>query len=927
MNNKEKQQATHFLILLCYTVFSILLMGESILLGWEMGAVTLLLLGVAASWFIHITERFSAQNRLGIYLTLTMLAFFFYGIHKTSVYDLAPVMIGIILLYTTTEIYSLVQVCVVTFFLTIGYDYLFVLGRTFGLTRLSVTRTFLHMALVLGAGRVAKHIILKHSRERKETDEKIAELQEINRRTEDFLANVSHELRTPINAVTGITAVMLQNETDEEKKKEIRSVQKAGNRLFSQIEDILDHSEIDAGRMKVSEEVYMITSIVNDIISGNRLSMQDSNLELIFDIDAKIPAALLGDGRKIGKILMHLIDNALKFTKKGGIYVRVYTIPKTYGVNLCINVCDTGIGIEEEHLGRIQERFYQSDGGRNRKAGGLGLGLSIVYGMVSAMEGFMLIESDVDNGTIVSVSIPQKVSDESASMAVEERENLCLACFLRPEKYTVPKVRDYYNEMIKNLVRGLEIPLHRVSNREELEKLILACRLTHLFIGQEEYEEAPEYFENLDSDIEVVIVADSHVTLAKNSRLRHLQKPFYSFSVANLLNANGPDPGNIFNKKRMICPGVSVLVVDDEPMNLLVAEEILKGYQMKVKTAGSGREALALCENEEFDLVFLDHMMPEMDGVETLKFLRKIDTDTGRELTIIALTANAVSGAREMFLHEGFDEFVSKPIETFELERAIRKTLPKYKIQYVDWDDAIGEGESNVLPAAVEQNVATDVVMEYGEADRVALLQEAGMDTKSGLQYCRGDEKFYVQLLDRFVQDAVKKETELEDCYAREDWDNYRIRVHALKSTAKTIGAHSVSEKARMLEEAAKNHEADYIRQHHSQLLDHYHETVQKIQDVLGTGEEDALQEKEQCGIEISRDELLERFRNLKECLDTFEADRAESAISEMEGLVYLGKTVSGLLCGVRQDVEDFELGAASEKLEALLDSVKGGEA
>ncbi|MGN0142355.1 MAG: hybrid sensor histidine kinase/response regulator, partial [Roseburia sp.] len=673
---QERQRATHLMILLVYTIATIVLTGESFLLGWETGAIVLLIIGLAASWVIHITGRIPESIRIWLYFILTMLAFFFYGIHETSIYDLAPVMVLIILMYSATEMYSIVRLCVATYFLTMGYDFVFVIGDSTEFSALVVTRTLLHLALVCMAGKLVEIEIQRRQTEKKITDSKIAELEETNRRTEDFLANVSHELRTPINAVTGITAVMLKNETDAEKRKDIVSVQKAGGRLFNQIEDILDYTEIDTGRIKVGEDTYMITSIVNDIIAGNRLLMRENTRELILDVDAGIPSVLLGDGRKIKKILMHLIDNAIKFTKRGGVYVRVYALHKPYGINLCIRVCDTGIGIAEEDLGKIKERFFQSNGGRNRRAGGLGLGLSIVYGMVTSMEGFMQIESTLGSGTTVSVSIPQKVSEEAPSMVVENRTSLCLACFLRPEKYEVPEVRDYYNEMISHMVQGLDIPLHRAYNIEEMKKLTSVYQLTHLFLGREEYEENKSYFEELAESMGVFAVGDEDFILPQGSRVRLLRKPFYSFTVASILNAVATEDAEMFREKRMICPNVTVLVVDDEPMNLMVAEEIFKGYQMKVKTAESGREAIEICEREDFDLIFMDHMMPEMDGVETLKQLRKITKDSGRVLTVIALTANAVSGAREMFLQEGFDEFVSKPIETSEMERALRKVLP-----------------------------------------------------------------------------------------------------------------------------------------------------------------------------------------------------------------------------------------------------------
>lgn len=927
MYEQERQRATHLIILLVYTIATITLTGESLLLGWEMGAVMLLIIGLILSWGLHITEKIPESSRLWLYLVLTMLAFFFYGSHETSIYDLAPVMIVMIILYSFTEMYSTIRFCVATYFLTMCYDFIFVLGGSIDFTPLSITRTLLHMLLVYMAGYLIKVMMQRRKREKISTENRIDELEEANRRTEDFLTNVSHELRTPINAVTGITTVMLKNEENSDKRKDILSIQMAGRRLFNQIEDILDYTEIDTGRIRVSEDNYMISSIVNDIIIENQLSERENMPELIFDIDAGIPSVLLGDGKKIRKILKHLIDNSFKFTKKGGIYVRIYALRKTYGINLCIRVSDTGVGIAKEDMGRITERFYQSNGGRNRRAGGLGLGLPIVYGMVTAMEGFMQIESTVEKGTTVSVSIPQKVVDDEPGMVVKNRKNLCLASFLRMERYEIPEVRNYYNEAISHMVRGLDILLHKVFNIDELEKLISMYQLTHLFIGEQEYEENKSYFENLDQSIKVTIVADDDFVLPQTSRVKLLKKPFHSLAIVNILNAGTEDEVQM-KEKRMICPDVRVLVVDDEPMNLMVAEGIFKDYQMRVTTAESGRKAIELCEREDFDLIFLDHMMPEMDGVETLKRLRRIYTGPGKVLTVIAFTANAVSGAREMFLREGFDEFVSKPIETLELERILRKVLPKSSIQFVDenYRKNVKAENTQMQATAKDQMIDRQSQEKTSDKDDMIRLEKIGIHTRSGIEYCRGDKEFYVELLTKFARDAKRKETEINHFFEEEDFENYGILVHALKSTAKMVGADSLSENAKQAEAAAKNHDADYIREHHGELISEYHEVVKGILEVFDLGEDVSTKAAQGDGTELSKDEFMQRLSELKEVLDTFEADKAESLISELGRGTYQGESISELLCDVQQDVDDFEFGAASEKVEAFIRKAEGGE-
>lgn len=923
MNDQEKQRAAHLLILLCYTIFSCVLIGESLLLGWEMWVVVLLPIGVIAGWTMHIRNRMPMALRLDIYSFLMMLVFFFYGIHETSMFDLAPVMITLMVLYSSTEKYSTIKICMFTYYLTMGYDFFLVPHGFSEETPLFITRLLLHFMLVYMAGRLLKTVVERRVRERKSTEEMITRLEEINRRTEDFLANVSHELRTPINAVTGISSVMLKNETDSEKKKDLFTIQMAGQRLFGQIEDILDYTEIDNEKVSVSEEAYMISSIVNDVISENQMQEREYMPELIFDLDAAMPASLLGDGKKIKKILKHLVNNAVKFTKKGGVYVRIHALVKDYGVNLCMTVSDTGEGISEEELEKITEGFYQTDGGRNRRAGGLGLGLPIVAGMVSYMEGFMQIKSEEGRGTVVSVSIPQRIADQKPLVTLKNRERLCLACYLNVEKYETPEVRDYYNETITHMVEGMDVSIHRVFHTDELKALTGICQITHLFIGSDEYEENSALFEDLADRMTVIVIADQHFVPLPGMRAKLLRKPFYCLPIANMLNAETVQAEFSFEEKRMLCPDVRVLVVDDEPMNLMVAEGIFREYEMQVKTVPSGLAALELCGKEDFDLIFLDHMMPEMDGVETLKRLRKLLADSERSAIIIAFTANAVSGAREMFFEEGFDEFVSKPIEMVELERILRNVLPKSAIRYADKEherERKRDRQDNKQPEAMQEQPVSD----QSKQEKTDLLEKAGIHTKTGLQYCLDNTEFYEELLLKFASDADGKQEDIDRFFGQKDWENYGIMVHALKSTARMIGADDLSDQAKGLEDAAKSRDVEYIESHHENLLVKYKETAQLIRDIFSEEEKSGEQKGYQ---EISGLEFRGRLKEIEDSLNTFEADKAKTLIEKLGGFVYCGNPVAELLEETERDVDDFEMAAASEKVKTLIHDVGDGEA
>ena len=799
----ELFQASHLMILISYTIFSVILIGESILLSWENWALIIITLGLVISWGLHIQQKVSSYQRLWVYSVLMMGTFFFYGIHRTSMYDTAPVMTAVIMLYTMTGIKSLITLCQVSYYVTFGYDLVLLFYSGEKVDSLFLTRTLLHLALIFMVGWIARTIIDKWRQVLGRSKEEIEMLSEATTKMNDFLANMSHEIRTPVNAVIGLTGVCIEKEQNPEIKTALRDVKAAGRRVGEQISDILDYSEIDMDHLAVNTEDYMLSSVLNDLVMQVK-ELKQSELELIIDVDPALPQVMHTDVGKLKKILWHLIVNGLKYTKEGGVYVRIYSIKETYGINLCIQVTDTGIGMTESELERISDGFYQANSGRTRSTSGLGLGMSIVSGFVSALHGFMTIESSPENGTTVHVSIPQEVVDESECMSVRNREKLSLGAFLHFEKYENAYVRDFYNAMIRDMVLGLKVQMHKVDHVENLKKLLTGIKLTHLFVGEEEYSENVPYMEQLSKEMKVVVVAYDDFETRKGSRAKILRKPFYCFPVIGVLNA---DADSEEEAGRIFCPGVRALVVDDEPMNLIVANGIFKRYEMVVTTAASGEEAIRLCREQEYDIVFMDHMMPEMDGVEAMKRIRSEAGRRNRELPIVALTANAVSTAKEMFLSEGFDGFVSKPVDLVELERVLKKVLPKSAIE---------------LRSEEEEETQTETVAEKEEQNPYAPLKALGVNVERGLYYCQNEEDFYKELLMQFASDAAGKRTNAGIYYFGQDFPNYAIIVHALKSTAKMIGAEKLSEEAKNLEAAAKAGDGIFIQTNHEKVMKEY---------------------------------------------------------------------------------------------------------
>ncbi|MCR4798128.1 MAG: response regulator [Lachnospiraceae bacterium] len=855
-HNKDYFGTSHLTILIVYTIFSVILIGESLLLGWETWALFLIGAALAASWIIHIRQQMPPETRLWLFAFLMMATAFFYGSHVTSTYDFGLVMSVIILIYVSTGNPGLITLAQVTYYLAMFYDIVTLILSGEKFDGLLITRTMLHVVVITLFSILARRIILKWKEILDKNEEEKAILTENTTRLNDFLANISHEIRTPINAVIGLTGVCVEKETDPEIKRDMLLVTEAGRRVGDQIGDVLDYSEIDMNSLAVNTEDYMLSSLLNDVVMEIN-PRKPKELELVIDVDPSVPSVMQTDVVKLKKILRHLIENGLKYTKEGGVYVRITSEEREYGINLQIDIRDTGIGMSREELERVFERFYQVNSGRTRSSSGLGLGLSIVNGFVRALKGFMTIDSAPGEGTWVRFSLPQKVVDQKGCMGVNDPGALNLGAYYHFDKFNNPHVRDYYNAMMKDLVLGLRVTMQRTDHMDGLKALTKDTTYTHLFVGKEEYEEDPAFVESLTKDTLVTIVANDDFVLPEGSHARIIPKPFYCFPVIAVLNTNVHDLDDMEEEKLWL-GGVKALIVDDEPMNHVVAKGILARYGMEVFSVNSGEESIAFCREKDVDIVFMDHMMPGMDGVEAMQALRSDFSRARKDIPIVALTANAVSSAKEMFLSVGFDGFVSKPIELMELERVLRKVLPKSMIGAVpvDQDDTKKKKERE----AKAEEVTLNEPEEQKAAGKYSLLEKLSVDSTQGLFYCQNDPEFYDQLLIQYAQEFPQKEKTLTKAVEEKDLRTYEVTVHAVKSTSKMIGAMHLSDAAKALEDAAKEQKEAVIQKDHSAMLEEYTSVAKAIMDLFGlelkTSEEGSEYEILEFGPE--EDEVLE---------------------------------------------------------------------
>lgn len=620
----------------------------------------------------------------------------------------------------------------------------------------------------------------------------------------DFLANMSHEIRTPMNAIIGMTELTLREKDLSETVKEYcGQIQSSGRSLLSLINDILDFSKIESGMMELVEDEFDLSSTLNDVVNMTMARMGEKQLEFVANVDPNIPKTLIGDEVRIRQILINLLTNAVKYTNEGAIVLTVTKTVREYGINLSFSVKDSGIGISKKNLEKLFNSFQQVDTKKNRSVEGTGLGLVITKRLITKMGGFVTVNSTYGEGSEFRVVIPLKVKDSKPFLSVDNAEKINAATYIDITKFTHPASKLAYKEFMDKIGVSLQIKNLVFRDLENLKKRVAAGNLTHCFIAKEEYLQNVDYFDEIANKLQVVIIQNRYDAIPVPSNMRCIYKPIYELPVCSIFN-NSNSIVDLMDDNlthtTFTAPKARVLLVDDNSVNLQVAVGLMQPYNMQVMTVTSGKSAIKMLESKDIDLVLMDHMMPEMDGVEATQYIRSLDDEYYKNLPIIALTANAVSGAREMYLANGFNGFLTKPIELSALDRTLKHNLPEDKIEKPRYD------EKDVTPKEITTTSEID----------------AHIDTQLGLSYTGYNINSYYSILKTYVENGKKKTAEINELFNKEAWDNYTIEVHALKSSSLAIGAQELSDKAKALELSGKSNDYDYIKKNHQETMNLY---------------------------------------------------------------------------------------------------------
>ena len=708
---------------------------------------------------------------------------------------------------------------------------------------------FLYLMIYL----IGKYTIATLDKSRSEAESARGAAESAARAKGEFLARMSHEIRTPMNAIIGMSELALREERLPDSAREhVTAIRQAGTNLLAIINDILDYSKIESGRMEIVNSGYLFPSMINDALSIIRMKALDTRVRLVANIDGNIPCELCGDEVRVRQVLLNIMSNAVKYTEAGHVALSVTgEITGPGAVVLRMEVSDTGRGIREEDIQRLFGDFVQVDAVSNRGIEGTGLGLAITKNIVEAMGGKIAVASEYGKGSVFTVTLPQTFSNPEKTAVVEEPER---------KSALVCERRDIYAKSIAATLDNLGVRCECVLDEAGFrEKLAGERRYTHIFAAPFFVEEIKKICAGFDRRPHIIMLTAFGEAVSA-AGVSVLAMPVHSTTVANVVNGVMDSVGGReSSRRRFSAPEAGVLVVDDINTNLKVAEGLMRPYKMRVDLCKSGAEAVEAVKSKPYDIVFMDHMMPEMDGIEATGIIRALDGGRCKNLPIVALTANAVSGVRDMFLKSGFNDFLSKPIDTSKLNAVLEKWIPREKQVRLDSGDG-----------AIRQ--------EDGAEIRIR-----GVDTKKGIAATGGTLENYLQTLAVFRDDALAKMGEINIALENDDLHTYAIYAHALKSAAANIGALALSESARELEAAGKRGDRAFVFDQNPHMTADLSALVEDITAALGA-EKDAAAA---AMAEVDSEEIRAVLAELKSALEVLNAGAVDAAVEKLKKLAH----------------------------------------
>jgi PAS domain S-box-containing protein len=617
----------------------------------------------------------------------------------------------------------------------------------------------------------------------------------------EFLAKMSHEIRTPLGAVIGLNNLLDKTALDKKQKDYVTKIKNSAAYLLQVINDVLDFTKIESGKMELENIEFSFENILEDIGDFSSIKSMGKKIEIIIDKDPDVPRLLTGDPLRVKQVLLNLMNNAIKFTETGTVVLKVKSYKaREAKIEMDFSVSDTGIGMTEFQLENLFQAYAQADSTTTRKYGGTGLGLNICYKFIDMMGGRLSVKSEFGRGSTFYFTLPFDVPDNKPGVSAHKiPENI------KDMRILVADDSALFRKVVEKYVSRLGLSCHQAESgvkavealkERDFDVLFIDCNLPEMngfetikkIQGNPVIAKKPKvvFVTTLSDDTALNEMESSGI---KNVLFKPLNESVIFNTLVNLFSGEDRDMVrkksglNFYPQNFDLIRGAKILVAEDNDINQQIIREILENQGFEVLIAPDGKRCVEMYQSEkDIDLILMDVQMPEMDGIEATGFIRGDLKD--ENIKIVALTADVIHETRERISTSGMNDFVSKPIDEAELFRAL-----------VRWIDPAGVKNPGGKPP--ERTAAETQPAGPGDTPEISFSE--------GIRRVTGNEKLYRELLAKFIAGNKELKARLDEYIRNKEYSSFAKHIHNFKGVASNLGLKAAVVMAAEIEAAAES--------------------------------------------------------------------------------------------------------------------------
>ncbi len=737
-------------------------------------------------------------------------------------------------------------------------------------------------------------LVYERTRKQFEESKSIIESARINKSR--FLANVTHEIRTPMNAIIGMNELILREDLDAESRELAENIKTSSNQLLKIINNILEFSKLDSNKMDLYPTRYDFKKLMTEIIDSVSNEYGSENKEFYARIDSNIPRTLFGDSIRIKQVFMYLLFSSIHRASHGRISMEVSgeIDITTNTVLLSGTISESGFGLSETEIEAMLSAYAKYDSRQKSDYKGMGLELSICKEILELMGGTLSIQSVEGVGMSVHFEFINYIIEEAPIVRVSQLNDYSILIYTK-------NTEDH--DVWIDILGQFQLYPNFITGPNAFRQAIENKKYTHIFIDDVFYPILKDTIKTAQIMNEIYVLTEAGSIYSDFDDCKILRKPMTCICVANALN-NTWDASNYKvaqKREAVIYPEGKVIIVDDSIVNLRVLEGMLQTFDVKITKCQSGAEALSVLEKDEFDLIILDQRMPEMDGIELLHIIRKLD-NANAMVPILCATADFGTEVSRMLLNEGFQDYLAKPVRRFYLERMLRQYMPAELAVNIVVDDVPAADEKSGENSAKKEEISED--------PRVIRFDD-------GLANLGGNVEAFSSVLNAYYKEGLIKHNLVPDLLAKQAISDYVVEVHALKSSSAAIGAAAMSKMFKELEFAGKANNVEFITSRSEGVLDSFAEVLEVVRKYLVENGlfEDEVKMTEPEGELVEFDDAV--IDELITSLSNFSIKETEDRVNECTSVNY-GTQVNEAFFEIKKCLDIFDYHKAKELLSDL---------